>query len=450
MNTRLAIGTFFALMLVATPSFAVINGTPEGGYPTVGALLDEGNEVICTGTLISSGWVLMAGSCLFDANGQPRSAENLKVCFGAETAGCAPYELDALTVHEGYDGIANDLGMVHIKGAPSTPVLPLNDTANRLALGEYVTWIGFGANNNDGSGKGVKRSELGPVDDRTLLTFQSFGSNIPCVGDAGAPAIMMVNGNPVVVGVVTATDENCSSFVTHIRIDAYLQWINEYVDENTPCAILGGDCPAGSACYPTVSGPPQCFPTADVGLGEACDLTAMDQLQCEDGAVCLASDDDTNSTCVAFCLGEDDCSEDSDSCAAFSDETGDLGTCRCVDEDNDGWCAAQECDDTDASVNPDAQEICGNQTDEDCSGDIDDDPTCETQPDMGGDPDMGVSDMGSDMETDMGDNPGAPPSHDSDDGCSVVQSNDAPLHLVPLLLGLGLVGVFRIRRRRRS
>ena len=39
----------------------------------------------------------------------------------------------------------------------------------------------------------------------------------------------------------------------------------------------------------------------------------------------------------------------------------------CVDEDGDGFCAAEDCDDADAAINPDAQEVCDG-LDNDCSG----------------------------------------------------------------------------------
>ena len=50
------------------------------------------------------------------------------------------------------------------------------------------------------------------------------------------------------------------------------------------------------------------------------------------------------------------------------------GSVGYVDADSDGYAACEECDDSDAAVRPDADEVC-NDTDDDCDGLIDDDDT---------------------------------------------------------------------------
>lgn len=47
-----------------------------------------------------------------------------------------------------------------------------------------------------------------------------------------------------------------------------------------------------------------------------------------------------------------------------------------VDPDGDGNSEPADCDNNDATVNPDAQELCGNETDENCDGQVNED--CDT------------------------------------------------------------------------
>ena len=51
----------------------------------------------------------------------------------------------------------------------------------------------------------------------------------------------------------------------------------------------------------------------------------------------------------------------------------------CPDADNDGWCAADDCDDSDSAISPGAVEICDDSRDNDCDGQVDgNDADCQT------------------------------------------------------------------------
>ncbi|MFT4974490.1 MAG: hypothetical protein ACI8S6_000373 [Myxococcota bacterium] len=82
------------------------------------------------------------------------------------------------------------------------------------------------------------------------------------------------------------------------------------------------------------------------------------------GYAAESGDCDDNNIAYNPGAAEDDCTDPSDyNCD---------GSVQYADTDGDGWPACEDCDDTDAAVNPDGDEIC-NSIDDDCDGDIDDD-----------------------------------------------------------------------------
>jgi hypothetical protein len=136
--------------------------------------------------------------------------------------------------------------------------------------------------------------------------------------------------------------------------------------ENTPqnegdsCQDGDGTCQNGS-CLPT-----DCTIDADCSDGNPCTTeTCNNDMMCE-------------STGAKDCDDGDECT--ADSCVS-SVEDGCVNTC--IDNDGDGFvsesltcaegsdCTGGDCNDEDPDVNPDAVELCGNDTDDDCDGMID-------------------------------------------------------------------------------
>ena len=72
-------------------------------------------------------------------------------------------------------------------------------------------------------------------------------------------------------------------------------------------------------------------------------------------------------------LTRDELHTDTDDCSLDFTEGVPIGGCPDADQDgfDDEACGGDDCDDTDPAVNPDAVEVCDNQIDDDCDGDID-------------------------------------------------------------------------------
>jgi len=133
------------------------------------------------------------------------------------------------------------------------------------------------------------------------------------------------------------------------------------------CSQLGGGCPEGTTCRETPTGNLGCFPTDGVEAGAACDPDGPD-LQCVDGFGC-ALDTDGVGKCLPLCGGPGACGDDAE-CDGEGPVPG-FGICLCLDEDGDGTCRADDCDDLDPGATPGSGERCYDGVDNNCDGVVD-------------------------------------------------------------------------------
>jgi hypothetical protein len=149
------------------------------------------------------------------------------------------------------------------------------------------------------------------------------------------------------------------------------------VDGDDYCAELGFDCDDTN---------PEVYPDAP----EVCDGIDNNCNEIIDGGCDGCTDSDNDSFAVEGDLcGEIDCNDSNETISPDAEEICDDGidnncdkytdaadeTCiidDCTDEDHDMFCAEQDdCDDTDDTINPDAVEFCGDGVDNNCDGTID-------------------------------------------------------------------------------
>lgn len=139
-------------------------------------------------------------------------------------------------------------------------------------------------------------------------------------------------------------------------------------------------CSEGSACVLNPMGRFDCIPSLGAELGDPC---AKDSLAppCRQGLGC--SDLGGDAHCEAYCYRDEDC-EEGRVCSKPAMEGLELvGFCLCIDDDGDGVCSLLDCDDTDGNQAPGLPEVCGNEVDDNCDGELDEGCTIQEEPTPG-------------------------------------------------------------------
>jgi len=190
--------------------------------------------------------------------------------------------------------------------------------------------------------------------------------NFNCFGTGSSAAQAQYDG------MYDCFDAHCSQFTDPTQWNDCV-WDNCATEIETclvpdNCDIAGGDCGPGDACYPTPGGNTDCYPSDENGLGQSCNPNSTTTLSCDDGLVCLSW---MGSTCVQLCQDDLDCLVDEVCDFPVFQGITDIGSCDCLDADNDGSCAADDCNDNDAATRPGAVEACGDNVDNNCDGNID-------------------------------------------------------------------------------
>lgn len=236
------------MLLLATLAHAqvpppIVGGELDLEHPAVGMLAsfdDLGGYIFCSGTVIEPEWVLTSASCAEEVQLRQEQGLRIELMLGFNLT-----QLDEqIAVAQAYpypewDHVGTEVGL--LKLASPAQVQPAR--WNRLSLGpeiedSTVTYVGYGVSQSSASDAGYRRTASVPVLRLTANAIWGYHEDTAapkgfCIGDFGGPALLEVDGELLVAGVIAEvlqdgeSKDPCKGYGISVRTDIHAGWIQE-------------------------------------------------------------------------------------------------------------------------------------------------------------------------------------------------------------------------------
>ncbi|MCK6520549.1 trypsin-like serine protease [Myxococcota bacterium] len=238
--------TLWTLSLAASAQTAppVVGGVAAapGDWPTVAALFDADERLICSGVLIDADHILTAGHC----GAAPPTSARMDL-IDVNGAGGTHREILSVDVEPGYwEGL--DVALVRLDAPVSLtpPEVLIGCATNQLYDGAPAELVGFGATTPGVEPDGLLYAATLPIRDADCgdpdrgcreavagAELLAGGDGLDsCAGDSGGPLFVWTDwGEPLLVGVVSRAawpaTTACGDGGIYVRIDALTAWLAE-------------------------------------------------------------------------------------------------------------------------------------------------------------------------------------------------------------------------------